>query len=69
MFWVFLTTPHGHRLVLKEPAHDLVVENARTHEYRDISLSYATEGTLTTENLRFSGKQYTLHHRKTEAIR
>jgi hypothetical protein len=69
MFWVFLATPQGHRLVLKEPAHTLVVENARTKDYRDITLSYATEGTMTTEYLRFNGKKYALHHQKTEAVR
>ena len=67
IFWVFLTTPHGHRLVLKSPAHSLTVENPRTHEYRDITLRSAPAGAVTADNMRFNGKQYTLHHQKTEA--
>jgi len=69
MFWVFVTTPRGHRLVLKAPAHDLIVENARTHEYRDITMRSATASAVTSDNMRFNGKQYTLHHQKTEAVR
>jgi hypothetical protein len=68
MFWVFLTTPNGHRLVLKAPAHDLIVENPRTHEYRDITMRSATGGTVTSDDMRFNGKQYALHHRNTEAV-
>ena len=69
MFWVFVTTPRGHRLVLKAPAHDLIVENARTHDYRDITMRSATANAVTSDNMRFNGKQYALHHRKTEAVR
>jgi hypothetical protein len=66
MFWVFLTTPSGHRLVLKAPAHDLIVEKARTHEYHDITIR---SGTPVSDDLRFNGKRYALHRERTDGVR
>jgi hypothetical protein len=68
MFWVFLTTTHGHRLVLAAPALELTVENRRSAEYRDITIVAATAAAATADSMRFNGKRYALYRQKAEVV-
>jgi hypothetical protein len=50
-FWIFLSHPHGYRLVLAASARDLRVESHRTQAYNDLSLLNATAAQITTTHL------------------
>ena len=67
-FWIVLTNPHGHRLVLSAPARDLTIENHRSHGYRDLKLTSTTAVDISATDLRFNGHQYVLYRQKTEPI-
>jgi hypothetical protein len=57
-FWVFRTTPQGHRLVLSVTALGLDVLNTKTNNYRDIRTSAATARATYSVIFKFDGKKY-----------
>jgi hypothetical protein len=57
-FWVFLSTPRGHRLVLTGPAHNLEVKTTFWNKHREIELISMTAAEIHTILCRFDGKQY-----------
>jgi hypothetical protein len=57
-FWVFLQTTDGPKLVLTLPAHDLTVENVRSHGYRKIEAGAATAVKAWTKTFCFNGSEY-----------
>jgi hypothetical protein len=58
-FWVFCATPHGYKLVLTAPAHDLIVKSTRWKGHRDIELTSMTAVQTSTVLFRFDGERYT----------
>jgi hypothetical protein len=68
MFWVFLQTAHGHRLVFVSGGHDLIVESKRTNGYRDITTKGTTAGTLSTDAFKFNGTKYALYRQTANDI-
>jgi len=57
-FWVFIHNSHGYRLVLTDFVHDLIVENTRSHGYRDLVTYSMTASTISTVRFRFDGSLY-----------
>ena len=68
-FWVYRTTANGHELVLKAPAHDLVIKNTWGKGYRDIELISMSAVQLSTVLCRFDGKRYVRYRTKSEHLR
>jgi len=67
-YWVFRATPRGHELVLKAPAHDLIVKRTRWKGYREIELSAETAVELTTVLFRWDGNKYAVFREKSGPI-
>lgn len=65
-FWVFRMTDRGYDLVLRAPAHDLIVNDTRWKGYRDIELISMTAKQMSTVVCRFNGQRYEAHRKKTE---
>ena len=63
-FWVFRPASRGYGLILRGPAHDLIVSK-RTHEgFREIELKSATANKVHVATLRFDGRRYVLSNQK-----
>lgn len=67
-FWVFLSTPQGHRLVLMGPAHNLEVKNTFWNKHREIELISMTAAEIHTVLCRFDGKRYINQEPKSSPI-
>lgn len=67
-FWVFLSTPRGHRLVLTGPAHNLEVKTTFWNKHREIELISMTAAEIHTTLCRFDGKQYIPQEPKSSPI-
>jgi hypothetical protein len=60
-FWVFAETARGPKLVLKVPAHDLLIRETESGGYRIIEASAITAAThVSTLTYRFDGNHYVL---------
>jgi hypothetical protein len=57
-FWVFAATERGPKLVLKVPAHDLVLRNRVSNGYRVIEASAITASRVSTLTYSFDGSHY-----------
>jgi hypothetical protein len=57
-FWIFQATIRGYRLVLKAPAHDLILKSTTSHGLRDIELSSMSARKVSRVLCRFNGKVY-----------
>jgi hypothetical protein len=68
-FWIFRPRDHRYELVLKAPAHTLVVKNTRSNGYRDIQLLSATAVTESTVLCRFGAGTYRPSVKSLEPIR
>jgi hypothetical protein len=68
-FWVFLHTPHGLKLVLTVPAHDLAIKPARWNGFKSIEIASATAVQVSRASYRFDGKQYRVYEQSTQPIR
>jgi hypothetical protein len=68
-FWVFVQSEHHYTLALTIPAHDLIVEGARTNGYRNLEAMAATAESVTTVSFRFDGHQYKEYSAKMEDIK
>ena len=65
-FWVFAETPRGSRLVLKAPAHDLVIRDIASGGYKIIEASAVIAGHVSTLTYKFDGNQYILYRRRSD---
>jgi len=68
-FWIFRATAHGHELVLKAPAHDLIVKNTRWNGYRNVELASMSAAEISTVLCRFDGKKYARYKAWSKSIR
>ncbi|WP_433963965.1 hypothetical protein [Tunturiibacter gelidiferens] len=59
-FWVFAETKRGPKLVLKAPAHDLLLRNHVSNGYRIIEASAVTALRVSTLTYTFDGNHYVL---------
>jgi hypothetical protein len=66
-FWVFRMTDRGYDLVLKAPAHDLIVMDTHWKSYRDIELISGSASQVSSVVCRFNGQRYEGHRTKTES--
>lgn len=57
-FWLFLQTPKGPRLVLKIPAHDLVIKSVELHGYNTIDAFSTTAINTSKTSFCFDGQRY-----------
>jgi hypothetical protein len=62
-FWVFAETPRGPKLVLKVPAHDMVIRDAESGGYKVIEASAVIAGRVSTRTYKFDRNQYNLDPR------
>jgi hypothetical protein len=62
-FWVFAGAPQGLKLVLKIPAHDLMIRDIESGGYKIIEASAATAVRVSTLIYKFDGHQYILYRR------
>jgi hypothetical protein len=62
-FWVFAASPQGPKLVLKIPAHDLVIRDIESGGYKIIEASAVTARHVSTSIYKFDGHKYILYRR------
>ena len=68
-FWVLRPSSRGYELLLTAPAHDLFIRGTRSKGYKDIELSSATAGEVSTVSLKFDGKHYEVRARSSKPVR
>ncbi len=68
-FWIFRPGDHRYELILKAPAHTLVVKSARSNGYEDVELWSATAITESSVLCRFHAGTYRPASRNSKPIR
>jgi hypothetical protein len=68
-FWIFRPGDHRYELLLKAPAHTMVVNSARSNGYEDVELWSATAITESSVLCRFDARTYRPSTRKSKPIR
>ena len=68
MFWIFRSTPAGHKLLFRAGGHDLVVLNSRHNGLRDVQTSSVTLQRLNDSIYRYNGSRYVVYRDRSKSI-
>jgi hypothetical protein len=68
LFWVFVASPEGLKLVLRAPAHDLILRPEQWGGYRTIELDSMTCCRISTTRLRFERGEFRPYRSVTKDI-